>query len=184
MGRLLLALAVVTASGCSRELWGVPRVPLSAISPDGRWVALVRNHPTIDGPEQSIWLGPADGTARQLRRLAPDAEWTTAIVWSADSRRVGFVTMDAVIDVYDSSGPTRVASGYVRRPNTGYPPVLALRDPSFSADGRELTFVPCERNYGVTNDRPDRLRCEERRDVLRIDELADWQARFHPGRAF
>jgi hypothetical protein len=147
-------------------------------------VAYARNHPTLDGPDQSVWLRSASGSAVQLRKLGADSEWITAIVWSVDSRRIAFLTMDAVLDVYDVASRSRLASGYVL-PNRGdYPPRYAVRDVSFSIDGGAVTFLPCERNYDVTNDRPERLTCRDSRESLTIAELADRQARLYQGRVF
>jgi WD40 repeat protein len=176
--------AVLAAVGCSREMLGLPRTPMSATSPDGKWVAFARNHPTIDGPDQSIWLRPAGGSGVQLRKLGGDAEWISAIAWSADSRRVAFLTMDAVIDIYDTATRKQIASGHIRQPNGSYPPKYAVRDVSLSADGATITYVPCERNPYVLNSRPERLSCSGDQETLAVDGLADRQARLYPGRAF
>ena len=52
----VLALTASTVS-CSALQLGFPRTPVSATSPDGNYVAFVCNHPDIDPPSQSIWLG-------------------------------------------------------------------------------------------------------------------------------
>jgi hypothetical protein len=142
-----VTLVAAMTTACAAAQMGCPRTPMSTVSPDGLWVAFARNHPNPDPPSQTIWLGPARGSAVRLRALGGDVEWISAIVWSADSWRVGFLTMDAVLDVYDASTRARVFGGLVRWPNSDYPPRQMLRDLSFSADGQSVSFVPCERVY-------------------------------------
>jgi hypothetical protein len=55
---------------CSGSQLGFPRVPVRAVSPDGRHVAFVRNHPSVDPPDQTLWLGDANGDAKEVARLA------------------------------------------------------------------------------------------------------------------
>src|SRR5436190_21670515 len=69
-------------------------------SPDGHHRAVVRNHWTIDPPDQSIRLDD-----RQIKRLAGDQDWCNKIVWSHDSSTVAYLVQDArLIAVAAGSG--------------------------------------------------------------------------------
>ncbi len=146
----LVAAAVVSAVmvlGCSGSQLGFPRVPVRAVSPDGRHVAFVRNHPSVDPPDQTLWLGDANGDAKEVARLAPDAMWSDRIVWSADSRRVAFVVADAIVHLYDAGSKTSVFVGFVGRRSWDTPPRYVLRDVTLSADGASISFIECERTF-------------------------------------
>lgn len=134
-------------AACSAEQWGLPRVPLQVFSPDGRYVAFVKNHPNIDPYDQSLWLRPAEGSPVRLARVPPDAWWCDRIVWSADSRRVGFVVSDAIVHVYDATTRARVFSGFVGRRSWDTPPKYILRDVSLGDDGTSVSFRECERTW-------------------------------------
>lgn len=143
-----LALALVFgAVACSQALWGLPRTPVQALSPDGRFIAFVRNHPSTDPPDQSLWLARVNGRPTRLMDLPPDSMWSDEILWSGDSRRVAFVIADSVLLVYEAASAERVFSGFVGRPSRDYPPRYILEDVSLSSDGRAVTFVECERSY-------------------------------------
>ncbi len=183
---VVLAVAAL-ATGCSRELWGLPRIAMSATSPDGKWVAFARNHPTLDGPDQSIWFGDVKGRAVQLRKLGADTEAISAIVWSADSRFVAYLTNDAILGVYEAATQDRIASGYLRYPNVNYPPKYMVRELAFSADGESVTYLPCERTFERVPDSErwtEHTTCSAARESRVIADLARQQAMVHPGRAF
>jgi hypothetical protein len=147
-----LLLVVCCASACTTRLqWGLPRVPVSATSPDGRFVAFVRNHPNPDPWDQSLWIRNASGTEWQVGRVPPDAFWCDRIAWSADSRRVAFVVADAIVHVYDARTRERVFAGFVNRRSWDVPPRFILRDFVLSADGRAAFFRECERTYHPVN---------------------------------
>jgi len=62
-------------AGCSSYQLGLPRVAAARQSPDGHYRAIVRNHPSIDPPEQSLWLGADDGSdAEQILKLSGDQD--------------------------------------------------------------------------------------------------------------
>ena len=84
-----LALLVV---GCDKELLGLPRIHTMATSPDGRYAALVRNHPTIDGPSQTLHIRDnVNGTETKILQLGEDSQWCSRIEWEKDSSSVVFV---------------------------------------------------------------------------------------------
>lgn len=63
---LMLFLGILTITGCTGEQWGFPRVPVRAASPDGRFVAYVKNHPSTDPPDQTLWLQSPTGRDASL----------------------------------------------------------------------------------------------------------------------
>jgi hypothetical protein len=143
--RLLLTAGVAAATlACEAAQFGWPPVPLRVPSPDGRVVAFVRNHPDVDPPNQSLWLQASNGHVTELTRLAPDAEWCSLIVWSADSRRVAFLVSDAIVYVYDGHSHAKVFSGFVGRRSWDQPPRYTLQNLTLSSDGARVTFRECE----------------------------------------
>ena len=74
-------------------LWLMPRVGAPSPSPDGRWVVFSVTEPAYDKKEQSsdLWIVPADGSAKP-RRLTSTKAAESGTAWSADSRRIAFVT--------------------------------------------------------------------------------------------
>lgn len=146
-GGEFLAVLVVFGASCSQAQLGLPRIVAQATSPDGQHIAFVRNHPSLDPPDQSLWLGPADRAPKQLVKLSPDSMWSDEIVWSADSQRVAFVINDAIVYVYETAEARRVFSGFVGRPSSDYPPRYILEQVELSGDGRAISFVECERIF-------------------------------------
>lgn len=143
----LLSVLAAAALACDAAQLGWPRMPLRVPSPDGRFVAFVRNHPDLDPPNQSLWLQAANGRATELTRLAPDADWCDFIVWSADSHRVGFLVSGAIVHVYDAQSHAQVFSGFVGRRSWDQPPRYTLRDLALSNDGASVTFRECEHTW-------------------------------------
>jgi len=150
---LVLVFAVATFA-CDAAQLGWPRIPVSVPSPDGRFVAFVRNHPNVDPPDQSLWLQTSNGAATELARLAPDADWCDLIAWSSDSQRVAFLVSDAIVYVYDSQSSARVFAGFVGRRSWDQPPRYAVRDLALSDDGTSVTFRECEHSW--QRDPPER----------------------------
>jgi Tol biopolymer transport system component len=63
-------------------------------SPDGKQIAFVSNHTSLDGASESDVLFVIDARSGREIRLADDVEWSVP-VWSPDSKEVAFVsTMD------------------------------------------------------------------------------------------
>lgn len=147
--RGLLLFVVGLLSGCTSL--GLPRTPVSAESPDHRFVAFVRNHPSIDPPDQSVWLTDRSGATSMLRKLGGDTEWCNRIVWSGDSTVVGFLIMDARLDTYDVVTRVRQASVWLNGNNGDYPPTGTAVDLALSADGRSATFKACGRGAAAND---------------------------------
>lgn len=139
LGLMLL----VAGLGC-RQL-GILPVTLEQASPDGRYVAQVRNHLSIDPPRQSLWLVDKDGEGpTRLRSLSEDQDWCNQIAWSADGATVAFLVQDAWVAVYDAeTGEQRAREWLV--PQDGYPTVSDARELQLSSDGRLATYRACQR---------------------------------------
>lgn len=80
----------MVVSGCEKAQLGIPRVAMTAASPAGEYTAVVRNHPDIDPPSQSLHL-VVHGAPRLVAEFAPDNESCRAIVWARDGSAVAFV---------------------------------------------------------------------------------------------
>jgi hypothetical protein len=139
-----VAALVICTISCSAEQLGLPRTPVSAISPDGRQVAFVRNHPNPDPPSQTIWLKNG-GAARQIQELGADSDWCNTIVWSADNSVVAYLVQDARLIAVDSASQ-RIVSETWLAPQDSYPPSRMVIDLSLNSSGTEARFRACQRN--------------------------------------
>jgi dipeptidyl aminopeptidase/acylaminoacyl peptidase len=74
-------------------MWLMPRVGAPAPSPDGTWVVFPVSEPSYDDKQtvSDLWIVPADGSAAP-RRLTSTKAGESGVAWSADSRRIAFVT--------------------------------------------------------------------------------------------
>jgi serine/threonine protein kinase len=95
---------IVDGDGSNRTLWlGGPTCDLKpAWSPDGRWIAFIRNSQDTNGNGQvdeedagDVWVGLASGGG--LRRLTA-GDWAITPAWSPDSQWIAFAR------VSDSNG--------------------------------------------------------------------------------
>ena len=141
---ILLILAATSA--CTRQELGLPRTPVSATSPDGRFVAFVRNHPDFDPPNQSIWFEAIGRSATKLKTLGPDSDWCNTIVWSSDSSTVSYLVQDARLITVEAHAARIVSEKWLTDWKGEYPPYRMVRDLSLSASGREARFRDCDRN--------------------------------------
>jgi len=133
--------------GCSlswRNL-GIPRVALEETSPDGTYVAQVRNHISIDPPLQSLWMAERDGrNATRVLKLSGDQDWCDQIVWSGDGSTVAFLVQGAWIVVYDAyTRQQRVREWLVEQ--DGYPTLHEVRELKLGTDGSVATYRVCRR---------------------------------------
>ena len=133
----ILAVLLLSGTGCDRAMFGLPRTAASAVSPNGRLTAYVRNHVSIDPPNQSLWLKGLDGRSIQLRTLGEDSQWCKQIVWSADSGTVAFL-------VEDLGGATLVVVNAIKGQVTDSNRLQGQRigNLSLSADGSEASYQP------------------------------------------
>jgi hypothetical protein len=134
---ILLSAVALVVTGCGRT-------HISVSSPDGRVVARVLFHLSIDPPNQSLWLEPIGGTARQLRHLAEDQDWCNEVHWSADSSTVAFLIQDARLLAFTRSGQLLVDRWLVD--DRGYPSREVARHFALSSDRSSASFQPCLRN--------------------------------------
>jgi hypothetical protein len=158
MKRFWLVIATVFASACSQEQLGFPRTPVLVVSPDGRFVASVRNHPNLDPPSQSIWLGRVGGPVVQLRTLGPDSDWCNVIVWSRDSSTVSYLVQDARLITADAASGKVISEKWLTAWKGEYPPYRIVRNLTLSADGQEAMFQDCQRHMtrpGYAHDASD-----------------------------
>jgi hypothetical protein len=81
----------VLALGCSERDLGLPSIQVSATSPNGRFVAYVRNHPSFDPPDQTLWIRDQYGNETKIAKLGEDSQWCNRIQWLEDSSTATFV---------------------------------------------------------------------------------------------
>jgi hypothetical protein len=136
---LALGLAAVVASaGCQLARDLLPRTHTSSRSPDGRHLAFVYQGLNPDPPADHLYLGPVNRSARHLRALAPDADWSRTIVWSSDSRMVGFVINEQRLALFDTASAREIATLTLVKAD-GYPGSEEARAISIANDGT-VTF--------------------------------------------
>lgn len=133
--------AATAACQLSRD-W-LPRTHTASTSPDGRYTAFVRQGLSIDPPDDHLYLGATGTAPRLLMSLAPDADWCRTIVWTADSRRVGFLVRDQQLAVFDTATAEHVAMLSLVKAD-GYPGSQGARDIVLGAGGR-VSFERFER---------------------------------------
>jgi dipeptidyl aminopeptidase/acylaminoacyl peptidase len=141
------------------DVWLAKRLSGTAVSPDGRWVAVQVTEPAYDERDQSsdLWLIPTDGQTAP-RRLTATKGGETGASWSPDSRRIAFSARrdgdDApqiyVIDL-DGGEAQRVTNVF-----TG------ARAPQWRPDSRAVLFVS-DVYPGAASDQENRKAAEERR---------------------
>ena len=131
------ALGLVTlfaTGGCQLAHDLLPRTHTSSRSPDGRYVAFVHQGMNSDPPDDHLYLGPVGQPARYLRALAPDADWSRTIVWSPDSRTVGFVINEQRLALFDTATASEIATLTLVKAD-GYPGSEEARAISIANDG-------------------------------------------------
>ena len=141
----------VSAVGCSAQQLGFPRTQVSLVSPDGRYLAVVRNQPSIDPPNQSLWVGERNGPLHKVRQLGEDAAWCNLAVWSADSSTVSFMVMDAELVTVDARSRQVISEQWLVE-GDDYPPAKMVKGLSLSADGRQAVFRECRRDDSRAGD--------------------------------
>ena len=137
-------LFITIFGGCKAEL-GLPRVDSRFTAPSGGFVAEVRNHVSIDPPEQSLWVGPVGGRLVRVAGVASDTTWDGPCAWSLDSSAFAFMVGDE-LNVVTSRGEgilvrhrlTQVVEGGDRE----------IRDLVVSTDSGEMSLVLCGTSNG------------------------------------
>lgn len=102
-------------------------------SPDGRWIAFVRQHPF--GEPSTLWLMRPDGSEKH--RIASDASGWAQLAWSPEGDEIVYVGSDSgaqtdlfVVDVSD---------GVVRRLTDT--PLMNEREPDWAPDGTLIAYA-------------------------------------------
>ena len=97
-------------------------------------MAFVHQGLNPDPPDDHPYLGPVGQPARYLRALAQDADWSRAIVWSPDSRTVGFVINEQRLALFDTATASEIAILTLVKAD-GYPGSEEARAMSIANDG-------------------------------------------------
>ena len=135
LARSIFAASILVAnSGCHLAHDLLPRTHTMSTSPDGRHVAYVYQQLNPDPPDDHLYLGPSKRQARRLMSLAPDADWCRTIVWSPDSRTVGFVINEQRLAVFDTATGSLTARLVLARAD-GYPGSEEARHVAIANDG-------------------------------------------------
>jgi len=103
-----LSLAPITGCRLAHDL--LPRTHTESTSPDGRHYAFVRQHLNSDPPDDHLYLGVSGRHARRVKSLAPDADWCRTILWTPDSRTVGFLINEQRLAVFDVRTKSEIAT--------------------------------------------------------------------------
>ena len=134
----------------------LPRTHTVAVSPDGKYTAYVRQHFNNDPPDDHLYLRSAGGHSRRLMDLAPDSDWCTTIIWTRDSRRVGFLIRDQRLAIFDAASGTLAGTAVLVVPD-GYPGSQEARAVAFSDDGTRITFERFDRASTILRRRTDNI---------------------------
>ena len=150
MRKATVVLLVVIGLACSKAQLGLPRTPHSQESPNGSFIAFVRNHISVDPPSQSIWVGEVGGPPERVEKLFEDMDWCSTIVWSADSSTVAFVIRRGRLRVVDAASGKTVFNDWVVEWRGEYPPHNRIDDLTLSNDGKTARFRACHRYDGCS----------------------------------
>lgn len=146
-------LFLIFVTGCSQQQFGLPRIAVEGVSPDGAYRAWVKNHLSIDPPAQSLWIRDvATEETKRILLLVEDQDWCNTIVWSADNGKVVFLVQDARAVVYDPVAGAIVNDTWLV-PKDGYPTTRCVRDLEFDSSDRTLVFRECLRKSDDCSDR-------------------------------
>jgi hypothetical protein len=140
MPRLLaLAFPIVLAvsSGECVVSHVLPKTLATAVSPDGRYTAIVRRSFSIDPPDDHLFIATRGQSERNVMNLGADMDWCQTVVWSPDSRRVGFAINDEQFVIFEpETGALEARLVLTGDSCCGGAPHEA-RNIAFNADGKE-----------------------------------------------
>lgn len=169
---LLLALLVIPLSPWGMLTWSTvdlllhgSRAVSSVDSPDGAFTAYVIENPSIDPPNQALFVERSDGIRfMHVADLAEDVDSIQEILWSPDSRMVVFHSRDYLTATRVSDWQTvRIYLGNEwRRSRPG-------RDSTFTSGGirRRVASV----DFPETGVFAYRFEDEEKDHAVRMDEV-------------
>lgn len=139
------ACALALVAGCSAEDLGYPRVASASQSPNLRYTVEIRNHPTIDPPEQSLWIGETNGRLRYVAGVASDTVWGGPVAWSQDSSLFAFVVASKIVVVEPSTGAVRLEQWLIPREDHVSRSRNEIRYIGFAQDSSAVVAQICTR---------------------------------------
>lgn len=120
-------------------------IPHSLESADGRYRAYVKSHITVSPPKLSLWLRDMrDGRERQLAGFAGEHERIEEILWSDDDTRLGCLTKDSRLLVFEVDSGRKFFDENLDRSDR-YPGNRCVRNLRFLATGEGVRFDLCFR---------------------------------------
>ncbi|HEY3883960.1 MAG TPA: hypothetical protein VGL62_02040 [Vicinamibacterales bacterium] len=147
----LIALAIVAftvaivAFGAGWLLGG-RHLLYSVPSPSGDATALVMESGCVEGPCESLWIGPNERAAKRVEVLVEDSETCDDIAWTSDGARVGFLVNGYQLRVFDAHTGANLGAVNLFEPD-GYPSSRIARGVTFSSNGAAVTFDDCPRDH-------------------------------------
>ncbi len=106
----------------------------ASTSPDGRFGAFVRAHPSIDPPNQSLWIkNNASGKVTQIAKLPEDVDGIQDIRWAPDSEVVVFNTYWCLYCLRVADGKTKKIEKEATK-RQGWDAPRELEDITFGTD--------------------------------------------------
>ena len=130
----IAAVAILVNAGCQAASDFLPRTHTTSASPDGRSWAFVRQHLNPDPPDDHLYIGHVSGSATHVLALAPDADWCRTIVWTPDSKTVGFLVSDQRLALFDVRTLKLIVMTVLVAPD-GYPGSQEARNVAIASDG-------------------------------------------------
>jgi hypothetical protein len=128
--------------GCTAEQLGLPRLELTIISPDKQSIVEVHNDPSIDPPQQSLWIGRRGGELQKVTDVSCDGpKWRGPSAWSHDGKLFAFAIVDR--DVYVVEAETGAIRVEGESPGGGAR--HEIRSLSFNPSTTMLTIEVCDR---------------------------------------
>ncbi len=169
----LTAASGIVASGCEQARAFLPRTHTRSVSPDGRHTAIVRQALNNDPPDDHLFLISKGRATRKLMDLAPDADWCQSIIWTPDSRKVGFIVSDVRVAVFDvQTQHLDAIVPLIQQGCCGGP--LEARNVTFSNDGSQISFERFERATVTIRDRSGKTRVANISGESSPDIISRW----------
>jgi hypothetical protein len=141
---LLLGIAIGAAAAMLIEQGRGPwRTLARSTSPDNSRVAFVTEKPCVAALCQAFHIGATDAAATEVRTI--ESSIPTEVVWTPDSKRVGFLANGAELVLFDAQSLKEI--GIVRLMSAEAAQARLARGVTFSENGRAVTFDDCPRAH-------------------------------------